>query len=217
MMRLCASTRLMLTLSLALAVLPSAASFAQDVQLLATLTNAPPAPGADPPSLPIGGDHPVYLWAYAGDSTSPVGLVCEQGATGDEICGIELLARTSGGFLISDFSGSPNFDSGPASLPFTTQITPDALTLRTNAFDLGVPAPAMRYIGLVSINTNNTTPAAQLTVSGNVVGANLELRQIPEHPVAVPEPAFTAATLAICFGLAGVVARGRETRRSLRA
>ena len=202
-------------LSLAAAALVASGAVAQEVQVFGTLSNQPPAPGAEAIPLPPSTQLALYVWAYGGDLDSPTGTECSAQAQGDELCGIALSVQSTEGILLSNFAGNPEFDTNTSSpLPFTTRIDPSARNLRTNNFDLGTPPTGMRYIGLLTLDTINVRESDQITMTGEAVGANLEVRPIPPQTVAVPEPGFWLALGAGLLSLAGLAGRsGHALRR----
>ncbi|MCA9505260.1 MAG: hypothetical protein R3E53_05130 [Myxococcota bacterium] len=159
---------------------------------------------AGPIALPDGSGQILHLWASAG-STPSSGPVCAAGAVGDELCGVAFELAASGNFVLQDFVGDPAFDSGPSALTFRVHGAPGAV-LRANNLDLGVPGVANRHLGTLVVGGVDTA-ASRITVSGRLVGANLELRPVPVTTIVLPEPG-TAAALAIgALGLLVIASR----------
>lgn len=185
-------------------------ALAQEVQVFGTLSNQPPAPGADSIPLPPSSSLSLYVWAYGGELDSPTGTECTASASGDELCGIVLNVQSSAGIVLNDFIGNPDFNTDTSSpLPFTTHIDPGARNLRTNNFDLGTPPTGMRYIGILNLDTANISGSDQVAITGEAVGANLEVRPIPLQTVALPEPSIWAALGAGVVSIAIALRRRR--------
>ena len=156
----------------------------------------------------------LSLWASGGELPSAQ-TVCVDG-TGDEICGLDVQIVATGGFEITGFVGNPTFDTGPARLPFVVSPLP-ATSFSFNSFDLGTPTPAHRWIGSFVVSAPSLAAGAQISVSGEAVGANLEIRSILAETLIVPEPGLAmACTLGVAL-LAGLGhARTRRMPRSTR-
>lgn len=180
-------------------------AFAQS-RIWATYGAADTGPPPGPIGLTDGEGMVVHLWASSGSQAS-IGPPCQKGATGDEICGLAFGLLSTGGFEILAFSPNTGFDSARPPAPFA--VTPLSPTeLKANAFDLGVPGVANRWLGTLTLRGTGVGSGSTVGVSGRLVGSNLEMRDLVEEAFIVPEPGFAGA-LACAAGLLGLLARPR--------
>jgi len=180
-------------------------AFAQS-RIWATYGSADTGPPAGPIGLTDGEGMVVHLWASSGSQPS-LGPPCQKGAVGDEICGLAFGLLSTGGFEILAFSPNPFFDSARPPAPFA--VTPLSQTeLKANAFDLGVPGVANRWLGTLTLRGTGIGSGSTVGVSGRLVGSNLEMRNLVEETFIVPEPGFAGA-LVCATGLLSLLARPR--------
>lgn len=188
----------------------ASAAEAQSVRLYATLT---PQDSTYHGPLIVSGDRgtTVYLWLEGGSATSSA-APCAPGMTGDELCGYSFVLDASPTYVMSDYNGDPAFDtSGDGGVPpFALSATGDRLS--SNAFDLGTPPLANRYLGSLTVTPIGPGPLDSISASGSVLTAGLALAPITPGDLIVPEPGFGVG-LAGCAGVLLAWAR----RRALRA
>lgn len=164
--------------------------------------------------IPPGSSVPLHLWIQGGGSAS-TGGPCQLGATGNEICAVNVRLDGNGFFTFLDFLPSPSFDSSPGAVPVLASVTPSRIIL--NALDFGAPGLGNRYLGVINVGAiGNPTPEDGLSVSGGVMRSNMEMWPITARDVAVPEPAFGASLAlgAMVLGLRRRLPRGAPDRRA---
>ena len=143
---------------------------------------------------------PLHLWVQGGGATS-TGGPCQLGATGNEICAINLTLHGNGHFEFTDFAPNQSFDSAPSAVPILGHLTPSQMNL--NALDFGTPGIGNRYLGVVSVTPiGDPSQEDAITVSGGVMRSNMEMWDVVARNVVVPEPAIGSALAIGVLGLA---------------
>lgn len=152
---------------------------------------------------------PLHLWIAGGGPVSTTGP-CQLTATGQEICGFDLVLDANGHFTFVDYSPDPGFDSGAGAVPILANRTPNRLAL--NGFDFGTPGTGNRYLGMVAVSVvGEPGQEDAMTVTGSVIGADLSIRDVPMRDVLLPEPGFVPL---IALGGLGLAALPRRRRRA---
>ncbi len=156
-------------------------------------------PSVGPPSVPLGGVQPVYLYIDGAAAASPIGTACDTGS-GDEVCGYTLTLTGLTGLTLTAFT-----PDGSADLLFDLS----AVELHVNGLDTAAPTPGPKRVGELLVNT--VAGGALELSSGEVVGADLSGEFLPvTDVVTVPEP---GVLLQLASGIALL---GRLDRRRAR-
>jgi hypothetical protein len=192
--------------ALLLALVAAGVVRAQPAHLYATYGPADTGPSG-PIGVVPGQSTPVHLW-LAGGSIPSTPVPCVPAARGDEICGYNFALETSADFTFQSPAPDTSFDTSGSGVGFPTSITPGRYA--ANGFDLGTPPVGNRHLGTITILAGSgVSTTDSITVSGGVVGANLEMRGLVVEDVVVPEPGLPGALALGVALLCLLVARRR--------
>jgi hypothetical protein len=175
-------------------------------------------PGSGPLELPQNGvGKEVHLFLdIAGEEVSST--KCVEGATGDEICGFDVIIEIKGDHQIVSFAPSSAPDSAPGLyVKFSQQII-DSTTAEIHAVGLDAIDPGVLAIPIGVLTLDTGPVEGSVIVRGTVIPSDIGVDPLPkvedEIVAVVPEPGSILVLIAGILTL-GVLHSLRSRRHSL--
>lgn len=150
----------------------------------------------------------IYIDKLGTDSS---GTPCDaQYGVGDQLCAYDLLIEVEGDSSASISNFVPDTTLA-TEMAFYPEMPGTTRQLRVNLVDVDPPNASPIHIGTLTVDAVGFTAAKVSAKGENVVAANLELVNIPEQIIALPEP---GGMLLLLSGILGLAALNRLPRRS---